>query len=111
MHVGISATTKGFCKVLLGAMMLGIECLPKGGTLFIDPGETENTTIIRAEGTDAVVRDNVENALKSEISPDDLDPRLVHPYALGLIAKSYGLCISIIENESDHITIQIQVNL
>lgn len=105
--LGIDVKTKGFCKILMAAMMLAIECLPKGGTIFIDPG-SENQTLLRAEGTDAIVRENVEEALKHSLSPDDLDPRLVHPYAVSLIAESYGFSIRVQDKEPNKVVLAIQ---
>ncbi len=84
----------GFCKILMGAMMLAMESLPKGGYISVRP-HGDNATLIIAEGEGAVIRENVEAALKLELSPDDLDPRLVHPYALSVIADSYDFKISL----------------
>ncbi len=84
----------GFCKILMGAMMLAMESLPKGGYISVRPA-SDSATLIIAEGEGAVVRENVEAALKLELSPDDLDPRLVHPYALSVIADSYDFKISL----------------
>lgn len=105
--LGIDTKTKGFCKILMGTMMLAIECLPKGGTVLIDPGTEKNTMLVKAEGTDAVVRDGVENALAHTISPDDLDPRLVHPYAISLIAESYGFNIRIQDKAEGKVVILV----
>jgi histidine phosphotransferase ChpT len=99
--LGIDPKTKGYCKVLMGTLVLAQECLPKGGTVYVDPGQGTET-LVKAEGTDAVVRDNVEAALKHEIAQDSLDPRLVHPYVMGLIAKTYDLTISLQKTEPGH---------
>lgn len=92
--LGPAPLPPGFCKILMGAMMLAMESLPKGGYISVRPAG-ENSTLIIAEGEGAVVRENVEAALKLELSPDDLDPRLVHPYALSVIADSYDFKISL----------------
>lgn len=104
--LGIDTKTPGFCKVLMGAMMLAQECLPKGGTVYVDPGSTTET-IIRAEGPDAVVRENVEAALARTLHPEEMDPRLVHPYALSLIAESYGFIILLKETGENRVTYAI----
>lgn len=101
--LGIDAKTPGFCKILMGAMMLAMECLPKGGTVYVEPGSATETWI-RAEGPDAVVRENVEKALERSLPPEDIDPRLVHPYALSLIAESYGFIILIKETGENRVT-------
>lgn len=100
--LGIDAKEKGFSKMLMCALVLGMECLPKGGTVFVDAGDS-NETIIKAEGTDAVVRDTVEAALKRTLDADTLDPRLVHPYTMSLIAETYGYTISLVSREEGKI--------
>lgn len=104
--LGIDAKTPGFCKVLLGAMMLAMECLPKGGTVSVEPG-TATETIIRAEGEGAVVRDKVELALATNLPMEEIDPRLVHPYALSLIAESYDLIILLNETGENRVSFKI----
>lgn len=94
---------KGFCKMLMCSMMLAMECLPKGGIVGVRPGTGAQTLII-AEGEGAVVRDMVENALSGVASPESLDPRLVHPYAIGVLARSYGYNLTISEQVPGKVT-------
>ena len=101
--LGIDAKTKGFCKLLMGCMMLAQESLPKGGTVYVDPGTTMET-LIRAEGPDATVRDGVERALSRTLPMEEIDPRLVHPYTLSLIAESYGFTILVKDKSEGKIT-------
>lgn len=104
--LGIDAKTPGFCKVLLGAMMLAMECLPKGGIVSVEPG-TATETLIRAEGENATIRDKVELALARTIPTEEIDPRLVHPYALSLIAETYGFVILLQETGEKSVTFKI----
>jgi histidine phosphotransferase ChpT len=83
-----------FCKMLMCSMMLAMECLPKGGYISVRPAGDQASTII-AEGEGAIVRDQVEDALAQSIAPEDLDPRLVHPFAISVLAKAYGYTLSI----------------
>jgi histidine phosphotransferase ChpT len=105
--LGVDPKTKGFCKVLMGGLMLAAECLPKGGMVAVDPS-TDNSFLILAEGTDAIVRDGVVNALARTSEIDTLDPRLVHPYALSLIAMSYKFDISIDKTEQNKVTFRVR---
>lgn len=89
----------GYCKMLMGAMMLAMEALPKGGYISVRPAG-DSASLIIAEGDGAVIRDGVNDALNQNIEPEDLDPRLVHPYALSVIADSYDFKISI-KSESE----------
>ena len=91
-----------FCKMLMCGMMLAMECLMKGGYVMVRPGEA-NQTLIIAEGESVLLRDNVEAALKQEISTEDLDPRLVHPYAISVIAQHYGYTLAIKEKRDDRV--------
>lgn len=84
----------GYCKMLMCGLMLAMESLPKGGYISVRPGQGDQSLII-AEGEGATIREQVEDALEQKLDPDDLDPRLVHPYAIGLLAESYGYKVSI----------------
>lgn len=88
------ALPPAYCKMLLCSMMLAMECLPKGGYISVRPAG-ENASTIIAEGEGAIVRDQVEEALAQSISPDDLDPRLVHPFAISVLAQAYDYNLSI----------------
>ncbi len=92
--LGIDMKATGACKLLMGALLLAMECLPKGGNIYADSGEA-GELLITAEGTDAVIRENVENALAGTIPVTELDPRLVHPYILGQAARSYNFNIKL----------------
>lgn len=100
--LGIDPKKKGACKILMGALILAQECLPKGGMVFADPGQDKETRIT-AEGPDATVRDNVEKALAGQMPVSELDPRLVHPYILGQSARDYGYILTLHSNESGKI--------
>ncbi|MFN3826992.1 MAG: histidine phosphotransferase family protein [Micavibrio sp.] len=105
--LGFSERPTGYCKILMGAMMLGAECLPKGGIIKVKAGDGEET-VISAEGQDAIVRDGVEDAMAQTSDPSTLDPRLVHPFAISALAASYGLQISIKEKEQGRVVISLK---
>lgn len=91
----------GFCKILMGSLMLSQEFLPKGGTISVMAGDSEGETIIRSEGLDAAPHDNMGLAIKQRISHADLTPRLVHPYVLSVIGKNYGFDLALSAPEKD----------
>ncbi len=97
----------GFCKMLMGTMMLAQECLPKGGKVTVREGG-EGLTIITAHGESVLVRDQVDDALARTVPTEDLDPRLVHPYAISVLANHYKYDISISERESDHVNFALR---
>lgn len=102
-NLGPKPLPPGFCKMLMGGMMLAMECLVKGGYISVRPGEG-NQTLIIAEGDGVLLRDGVDAALKQELSAEDIDPRLVHPYALSVIAENYGFSIAIKDRREDRVT-------
>ena len=89
-------------KMLMGAMMLAQETLHKGGDVMVKPGEG-NQTLVIAMGDGATVRDQVEEALSGDIDPSELDPRLVHPYAIGVLGRGYGYKLSISKKTEERI--------
>lgn len=91
-----------YCKMLMCGMMLAMECLARGGYISVRPGEG-NQTLIIAEGKDVMLRDNVEAALKQDLSPEQIDPRLVHPYAISVMAEHYGYNFVVQEKRDDKI--------
>lgn len=105
-NLGPKPLPYAYCKMLMCTMMLAAECLIKGGYISVRPGEG-NQTIVIAEGDGVLLRDNVEAALKQEIASDDLDPRLVHPYAIGAIAEHYGYLIRVKDKREDRISFEI----
>ena len=74
--------------------MLAHESLPKGGTIRVANGAGPNQFIITAEGPDAAPRAQVKEALERSLPAGSLDPRLVHPYVLSLLAAQYGFAIT-----------------
>lgn len=86
-----AGSPEGYCKILMGVMMLAMECLPKGGKISVSLDGAN--TIVTAEGPDAAPRQNVKEALEHTLPPDSLDPRLVHPYVLSSLAAQYNFRI------------------
>lgn len=105
-NLGFSERPTGYCKILMGVMMLGAECLPKGGIIKVKPGSGEETLIF-AEGQDAIVRDGVEDAIALKSDPETLDPRLVHPYAICTLAASYGFKVKVAEKETGRVVLSL----
>lgn len=93
---------QAFCKMLMVGLMLAQECLPKGGTVSARAGD-KNETLFVAEGNGATIRENVEEALAQNIPVNDLDPRLVHPYSIGVLAEHYGYTIALKDKQEGKI--------
>jgi histidine phosphotransferase ChpT len=101
-NLGPKPLPYAYCKILMGGMMLAMECLVKGGYISVRPGEG-NQTLVIAEGDTILLRENVEEALQQNLEAEDLDPRLVHPYALSVIAEHYGYSIRIKEKSDTRV--------
>lgn len=97
---------QAFCKMLMLGLMLAGECLPKGGAVSARKGG-ENETLFTAEGEGATIRENVEEALAGKIAIDDLDPRLVHPHAVGVLARHYDYQLSLKEKGAGKIVFSL----
>lgn len=97
---------QAFCKMLMVGLMLAQECLPKGGSVAARAGD-KNETLFISEGNGATIRENVEEALALSIPVDALDPRLVHPYAIGVLAQHYGYAIALKEKTEGKIVFSL----
>lgn len=106
-NLGPKPLPYAFCKMLMAGMMLAMECLTKGGYISVRPGEGDQTLIIAESDNGVLLRDNVEAALRQDIATENLDPRLVHPYALSVIAEHYGYSFAIKEKRDDKIVLAV----
>ncbi len=97
--LGPSPLPEGFCKILMGLLLLCQECLPKGGAVLVEP-DGAHTKII-AQGTDTLIRENLEKALDLSLPASELDTRLVHAYAISMIASRYHLKISLLDKSPE----------
>ena len=102
-NLGPKPLPYAFCKMLMAGMMLAMECLTKGGYVSVRPGEGEQTLIIAESDAGVLLRDNVEAALRQDIQTEDLDPRLVHPYAISVVAEHYGYNLRVKDKRDDRV--------
>lgn len=103
--LGIETDMNGFSKVLLGALLLSYEFLPRGGTISVQEGENE--TLIEATGQSANIRENVKEAIDQDMLLDDLDPRLVHPYVISVLAKDLGFTVTLKDTRPNQVIVSI----
>lgn len=108
--IGFEERPNGYCKTLMGTLMLAQECLPKGGKITVVAGDTPLQTKVIAEGENASPRPQITQALNLSLSTEEMDPRLVHPYALSIIAGHYDLSITIAEQDQGKVTLLISQN-
>ncbi|MCC6598492.1 MAG: hypothetical protein IT559_06860 [Alphaproteobacteria bacterium] len=105
--LGYEDRPQAFAKMLICALLLGMECLPKGGSLHVGPGTKSGQTAITARGADANIRGQTAKALSLEMHRDVLEPKYIHPYITGLLSRTYGYQISINTGENESVVITL----
>lgn len=103
----INVSVTGGPKLLICALMLASETLPKGGEIKAVQ-ETEDTILITAEGENAHFRDRILDALNTRTAVEAIEPVQVHAYITGLQAKSYGFEITTQTDTPDFIFLRLK---
>ena len=98
---------EGFSKLLICGLMLAQEALPKGGVIRVTHDASSAVTTVTAEGNDAMIRPQVDAALNLKLAPSVIDPRLVHPYVIGVLAAQYGHSVTIAAQDEGRIAFNI----
>lgn len=106
--LGFEERPDAFCKMLMGTMMLALECLPKGGNITVREGAANEVEIVAKTEHETLVRPQVEDALALNVNAADLDPRLVHPYAIALLARNYNYGLNISENTQSQVVFSLR---
>jgi len=106
--LGFDEYPEGFSKILMGALLLASECLPKGGIIKVDAGDGDNHTVVTAEGENAAPRSQFSEALNLDIGVENVEPVLVHPYVLGILSGQYGFNVSFSNAVSGKVSIDIK---
>lgn len=91
--LGPEERPEGFTKLLMCLLLLCAECLPKGGAVTVTKAG-ENKTAITAQGNDAMLKSPMDKALLCDMRIEAIEPRYVHAFMTGLMAKEYGFTIS-----------------
>lgn len=105
--LGFEDRPDAFAKILMCALLLGIECLPKGGALSVGASKAPGQTQVTAKGENANIRERSASALSLDIPREALEPKYVHAYMTGLLAKTYGYTIAIAEDGEDKVIITL----
>ena len=83
---------EGLGKLLLNVLVLGEECLPRGGTLSVSlaEGSAGLEVAVTAQGTGARLREESQLVLIDDMAIEELTPRNVHGYFTRLLAQRMG---------------------
>lgn len=106
-EIGFEDRPEGYSKILMGCLLLISECLPKGGNITVVAGDGPNKTIVTGVGTDAAPRAHFKEALNLDMPPEEIEPVLVHPYVLGLLAKQYNLNVTYLPTDTGTVSLEI----
>ena len=84
--------TEGLGKLLLNLIVLGEECLPRGGTLVVSlaEGPAGQEIAVTANGTGTRLREESQFVLADDVVIEELTPRNVHGYFTRLLAQRMG---------------------
>lgn len=92
-RIGPELPPRGFFKMLISVLLLGMDCLPKGGSLAVHAND-EGQTVVFAEGPDAKLKEGFGECLSQSLSQDQLKPQMTHAYVTGLLSAHYGFSIA-----------------
>ncbi len=106
--LGYEDRPKAFCKMLVCALLLGMDSMPKGGTLGVSAGKNSGETLVTAKGEDASIRENSGSALTLALPRESLEPKYVHAYMTGLLGQAYGYSFEIENAGTDSVEITIK---
>ncbi len=106
-NIGGAERPKGFCKILTCVIMLGMECLPKGGVISVVPGSGSETAVV-AKGENALLRGQTEEALGLKLDAQTLDPKYVHAMMTGLLAERHGFNVTAKDSGQGYVSITIR---
>jgi histidine phosphotransferase ChpT len=95
----------GAGKILACCLILGFECLPRGGILSVKVDQKGFTVI--ANSPQIKLKDYADLALNGELPLQDIDANLIHSYATGFFARRSEFSVSC-EEQGQSILIHTQ---
>jgi histidine phosphotransferase ChpT len=98
---------KDVVKVILNLVMLGVDCLPRGGVLNLSQAVLPEGLGIAlvVEGQKAHVRDEIQNAIDAQANCDSLNARTVQAFFLARLADDLGLDFEVFSPQPDCVQI------
>jgi len=90
---------KDWAKLLMNASLLAADCLPRGGTVTVEAGQDPQSPSfhIRAEGLNARVTAEVDEAIKGEAV--NVDARHVQPFLTYKLSRSVDTILTVMPLE------------
>ena len=100
-------SVSGYAKILVCALILATETLPKGGEISVS--QEEDTIIVSAEGEKAHFKEGYLSALEGSMEEKDMEPKFAHAYITGLLSRHYSFEFSVDDTKSDFISLRIKI--
>lgn len=102
-------TPDGLGKLLLNVIVLGEECLPRGGTLGVSlvEGMAGLEVAVTANGTGARLREESQLVLGDDMVIEELTPRNVHGYFTRLLAQRLGSDLIVDSPGADRVRLSV----
>ncbi len=98
--------SRGLMKVVLGAMVLALDCLPRGGTVSV---KAENgAVIVSAESENCQMRDDFVPVLKGDINFETLEPKTVPAAIIYYFCEHYGFSMDIDPSQNNSIIFKVR---
>lgn len=84
-------------RLIMNMLLIGIECLPRGGTLTPEvlPVEDKYTFIVTAVGTRARIREDISGPLNGEVPEGGWSARTIQPLYTRIIGQELGTSITL----------------
>ena len=88
---------RGYAKTLLNTMMMGVDMLPKGGTIIVkdNPDGPQRSLLIEFISENLAVNIDYKDALDGKTKPENITPRTIHPYLTMAFAQEHNVSIVI----------------
>lgn len=93
-------TPKGFCKIVLHLMMIGLDLMPKGGEITVTAEDTNSPTLTVQTRTESF-SPSMEyiDVLEGRGNPQELNPKTVHPYLARAYSQHFNVSFQIIPQD------------
>lgn len=105
--LGPQERPSGFCKILMCALLIAHESLPKGGKLSVAPDG--DSVKITTEGDDAGLKPLIVEALSGEMLAEELEPKYVSYYIFNILSERYKLPLEIEHNDAPKFVLSLKI--
>ena len=97
------------CKLVLSMVLIGIECLPRGGSLAIRVAVLSEGfgAAVTATGDRAGIKEGTQRAMAKGVTFDDLNAHNIHARWAALLAESLGSAIEVTGEAADRVNLAV----